>query len=282
MFVLSYFNNTFLSTFTDNTTNHKKNPVDVLSKEIIFEIFYCLNLSSLSHSSQVNRKWKNLAYKPILWKTCIYRELAFTCNRWAYHLNLNLKDLELVQADSKEEHDLLPLRIAKEEFNSLPLNIVEEYRNFQKSAFSKTIKNKRFPILVRLPKKTFFYNLSKVSYEKTASFAKLRRHRIDESRWIMILPEGKCKIDTPDSRLKFKVSLKPLLGYRVPDGLEAVASVFATYFSNKKCSKESCFSTKYLSDNVKVVVLINSDIIKLYSFSCLRENYPTMLVKNIT
>ena len=109
-----------------------KDPCIIIPPEVVVnQIFSYLNLHELGVSRRVSRIWNQYASTPILWRSAIYREIAFSSKNWAQWDADLVKDVDM-----------------RQEMLSLPKNIAEELR---RSAFpGKSIRETH--VLVRMPK----------------------------------------------------------------------------------------------------------------------------------
>ena len=100
------------------TDSRSTDPCEIIPRDIVATcILPYLNLHELSLSSSVSKGWKQLLTNtPTLWRSVIYRDLAFTSKNWA-DLNPDIvKDVDL-----------------RQEMESLPKNVAEELKS---SAFA--------------------------------------------------------------------------------------------------------------------------------------------------
>lgn len=216
-------------------------PIDILTPEIILEIFAYLNLQTLATCTLVRKEWKQLASTLSLWKSAIYTELAFGNNQWAKHFG----------------EDVVKNEDMHEEFASLPLDIVEDYKRFQKVFPKENARNSlmlvRIPktlnggltlkslgqmIQSRLPKSTMGYRTI-----NTNIFNKFGNISIKKSRWVImtnVLPESRGIDYLKQIDRVAELAKKALVNCKVPKLLEASVCIFAQYFSSNK----SLFSNK--------------------------------------
>jgi hypothetical protein len=61
----------------------RQDPLTVLAKDAVLEVFSHLNLAALGTICCVSKEWKRLANDPTLWKIAIYKEIAFGNDKWA-------------------------------------------------------------------------------------------------------------------------------------------------------------------------------------------------------
>ena len=203
----------------------------------------------------VSKKWKRLASEPVLWKNAVYKELAFGNDKWAQCFGE-----EVVKDEDREE-----------EFASLPLgSIVEDYKRFH-SAFPK--KNAKDNLmLVRLPKtlngqltlkslgelaKRYFHE-SDTGYRFiwSAIVDELGDKSIDKSRWVLmtkdVLPGSRDKSYTEQKEIVADLAQKAIIGYEVPETLEAAVCILAQYFgSNTRLFSDSPWTYTRCKENVQ-------------------------------
>jgi F-box-like len=219
--------------------NTNQSSLSSLPYELVLKIFSHLNLNiaTLRTICDVSEEWNRLASKPIPWKTAIYKELAFGNDKWAQFFG----------------KDVVKNEDSKEEFSSLPLNIVEDYRRFQSAFPEKSAKDSL--MLVRLPK-TLNGQLTLKSLEELTNryfediepdyrFVwctndhKLGDRSIDKSRWILmtkdVLPGSRNESYAKQKDIVADLAQKALIGYEVPETLEAAACILAQYFDSNIC-----------------------------------------------
>lgn len=112
-----------------------------LPDELMLHIFSYLALSSLGTSLQVCRRWNRIAGDDSLWKSVIYREIAFSTRDWARYFRPVTLEVEEVVAyeDCREEFDSLPWK-----------EYIEDSKKIHKLFPKKSGKDSL--MLVRLPK----------------------------------------------------------------------------------------------------------------------------------
>lgn len=213
----------------------KQDSFSLLPKELFFQIFLQLNFATIITISSISQKWKQLARAPILLQSVIYREIAFTNEQWARCFGGNVV---------KDED-------RKEEFSSLPWHeFIEDCKKFKSIFPEKNALNNL--MLVRLPK-TFNGGLTLKSLRKLAKkyflgkdlensfnwraiFDRPGENPIDKSRWIAmtkgLLPGSKNKTFAEQQDIIGKLALIALMGYEIPDTLEAAACLLAQYFDS--------------------------------------------------
>lgn len=207
-----------------------------LPDDLVSEVFSHLNLATLGAICCVSKQWKQLASDPFLWKTVIFRELAFGNDKWA----------KCFGDDVVKDED------RREEFSSLPLDIVDEYKRFQ-SAFPE-INAKDSLMLVRLPK-TLNGQLTIKSFVELAEKYFLRNRTlpclvdelgdksIDESRWVLmtkrVLPGSNEKKYAEQQDIVCKLAQKGLVGYEIPETLEVTVCFLAQYIDLNLFFKKS-------------------------------------------
>ena len=157
-----------------------KDPCEIISSDVVVNhIFSYLNLHELGSSRNISKRWNTLASTPTLWKTAIYREIAFSSKNWAQWNEDIVKGVDFTK-----------------EYLSLPENIVEELRRSYKAFPGKGIKETH--VLVRMPKgltlkklgelakKYFPSNAAGYSYIRQAIVDDLGDKPADESVWLLM------------------------------------------------------------------------------------------------
>lgn len=220
----------------ENFNETKKDAIERLPDELVLEVF-CLDLATLGTICRVSKAWERVGKKPILWRTAIYREIAFGNDKWAQYFG---KDV--VKGENKEL-----------EFSSLPLDeFIADCKKF-KRIFPK-INAKDNLMLVRLPKtlngeltlknlgelaKMYFLD-SDTGYGYICPLIdeELGNKSIDKSRWVMmtrrVLPGSRYESYLEQQQIVADLAEKSLTNYEVPEILEAVACIFAQYFDSKR------------------------------------------------
>ena len=192
--------NTNISSY-ENFNNKIQDPIAILPDELVLKIFSYLNLATLGTIYCVSKAWKQLANEPIvnepnLWKTGIYREIAFGNDKWA----------QCFGADVIKDED------SKEEFYSLPWSdFIADCKKFKSMFPERNAKDSL--MLVRLPKtlnggltlkslgelaKKYFSN-SDTGYNFIfpAIIQKLGDQSLAKSHWVImtkdVLPESRNK-----------------------------------------------------------------------------------------
>jgi hypothetical protein len=216
----------------ENFKEIKQNPIST-PDAIILEIFSYLNLFTLGTMCLVSKKWKRLASDPILWKAAIYKEIAFSNDKWAQCFGP-----AVVKDEDKSE-----------EFSSLPWKeFIEDCKNF-KSIFPK--KNwKDCLMLVRLPKtlngrltlnslgllaKKYFSNRDTgYGVISPAIIQEQGNKSIHKSQWVLmtkdVLPASRNKSYGEQQKMVAELAKKSLISYEVPETLEAAACILSQYF----------------------------------------------------
>lgn len=218
--------------------------INSLHDNLFLEIFSKLNLLSLSVSCRVSKQWRCLASSPILWKNVIYKELAFGNSKWT-----NFLGKDVVKDENPDE-----------EFLSLPINIVDEYKKF-KIAFpeknaKKSLKLVRMPKTLNglitlisvgeLAKQYFLHSVDGYECICPEIISKFGNKTIDQSYWFLmteLLPGSRNEINSPpevieksflrQTEIVASLAKRDLIGYEVPEALEAITCVFAHYFNTK-------------------------------------------------
>jgi len=214
----------------------RQDPTSFFSEELVLQIFSHFNLATLGTICCVSKEWKRLANESTLWKSAIYREIAFGNDKWAQCFG---KDVV------KDEDN-------REEFSSLPCQeFIEDCKKF-KNIFPEK-KAKDTLMLVRLPKtlngqltlkslgelaKKYFSN-SDTGYRIISSTLvdELGDKSIDKSRWVLmtkdVLPGSSGKNYTYQQKIVDELAEQSLISYEVPETLESAACILSQYFGSK-------------------------------------------------
>jgi hypothetical protein len=211
----------------------KQDPMSLLPAELVVEVFSYLNLEALGRICLVSKGWKHLASDPILWKVAIYREIAFGNDKWAWCFG----------KDALKDED------KKEEFASLPWSeFIADCKKF-KNLFPEK-KGRECLMLVRLPKTLngglTFKSLGELAKKYFpwchtgygyAIIAGSWDKPIDKSRWVLmtkdVLPKSKHKSYVEQQKIVGRLAEKSLVGYEVPEMLEAAVCILSHYFDSK-------------------------------------------------
>jgi hypothetical protein len=205
------------------------------SRGACFGIFSQLNLATHGKSRLVSKGWDQFLGEPTRWKRTIYKEIAFGNEEWAKCFG---KDIV------KDEED------DKEEFLSLFPAIIEDYRRFKSVFPEKSAKDSL--MLVRLPKtlngqltlkslgelakRSFPDSDTGYNFILSAIVDELGDKPIDKSRWVLmtkdVLPGSRYKSYDKQKDIVGDLAQKALIGYEVPEILEAVACILAQYFDS--------------------------------------------------
>src|ERR1700722_14318452 len=236
--------------------NINQRPLNLLPKELILEIFSRLNLATHGKSRLVSKGWDQFLGESTRWKMAIYKEIAFGNEEWAKCFG---KDVV------KDEED------DKKEFLSLFPAIIEDYRRFKSVFPEKSLKDSL--MLVRLPKtingrltlkslgelaKKYFPD-SDTGYRFILSpiVNELGDKSIDKSHWVLmtkdVLPGSRNKSYAEQKDIIANLAQKALIGYEVPEILEAAVCILAQYFDSNKLlfSYSPCTYTR-CKENVNV------------------------------
>jgi F-box domain len=215
--------------------NINQRPLNSLPEELILEIFSQLNLATHGKSRLVSKEWNQFLGEPTRWKMAIYKEIAFGNEEWAKCFG---KD---VVKDEKDD---------KEEFLSLFPDIIEDYRRFKSVFPEKNAKDSL--MLVRLPKTLngqltlkSLGELAKRSFQDSdtgyrliwpAVIDELGDKSIDKSRWVLmtkdVLPGSRHTSYDKQKDIVANLAQKALIGYEVPETLEAAVCILAQYFDS--------------------------------------------------
>jgi len=214
----------------------RQDPTSFFSEELVLEIFFYFNLATLGTICCVSKEWKRLANEPTLWKSAIYREIAFGNDKWAQCFG---KDVV------KDEDN-------REEFSSLPWkDFIEDCKIF-KSIFPEK-KAKDTLMLVRLPKtlngqltlKSLGELAKKYFSDSDTGYRFIWSNIVDElgdksihkSRWVLmtkdVLPESRDKAYANQQKIVAELAEKSLISYEIPATLESAACILSQYFGSK-------------------------------------------------
>ena len=232
--------NTNISSY-ENFNNKIQDPIAILPDELVLKIFSYLNLATLGTIYCVSKAWKQLANEPIvnepnLWKTAIYREIAFGNDKWA----------QCFGADVIKDED------SKEEFSSLPWSdFIADCKKFKSMFPERNAKDSL--MLVRLPKtlnggltlkslgelaKKYFSN-SDTGYNFIfpAIIQKLGDQSIAKSHWVImtkdVLPESRNKSYEEQKKIINELAEESLVNYQVAEILESATCILSQYFGSK-------------------------------------------------
>ena len=232
----SFLNMSIAETNGIDSKKTNPNPFNKLPTALIVEFFSYLNLSTLGTTCCVSKEWKLLASKDRLWKKAIFDELAFGNKQWA-------------QCFGKE---IIEMEDSTEEFSSLPLDIVENYKRFHHAFPKKNTKDSL--MLVRLPKTLngqltlkSFGELAKQYFPKNVSgyvdisadiVNTFGDKSIDKSRWVLmttdVIPGSSNQNYAVQQEIVADLAKKGLIGFEVPETLEATVCILAQYFKSRK------------------------------------------------
>ncbi len=206
-----------------------KDPSIIIPPEVVVNhIFSYLNLHELGVCRSVSRIWNQYANTPILWRSAIYREIAFSSKNWAQWDADLVKDVDM-----------------RQEMLSLPKNIAEELR---RSAFpGKSIIETH--VLVRMPKgltikklgelakKYFPSNTDGYRYIWSAIVDELEDKSVDESVWLLmtkdVLQGSRSKSYSQQKNIVTELAETTGVPYEVPTTLEAATCILAEYSRSK-------------------------------------------------
>lgn len=205
-----------------------KDPGIIILRDVFVKhIFSYLNLHELGVSRSVSRIWNQYASTPDVWKSTIYREIAFSSKNWAdWNADL-VKDVDM-----------------KEEMLSLPNNIVEVLRN---SAFPgqkieetyvlvRMLKGLTIKKLGDLAKKYFPTNIDGYRDIRPEIVDELGDKPADKSIWLLMtknfLPESRGKSYSKQKGIVEKLAKATRAPYEVPTTLEAATCILALYARN--------------------------------------------------
>jgi hypothetical protein len=216
--------------FSEDFNKAKNESFYILPEELICEVFSHLNLASLGKISLVCKEWKRFGNDPLLWKTVIYRDVAFGNDKWAREFG---KDVV------KDEDN-------REEFSSLPWSeYIADCKTFKSIFPEKNAKDRL--MLVRLPKTLngalTLKNLGELAKKYFPKGYKNIRpdapgdRTIDKSCWVLMtryaLPGSRHANYDEQQRIVSDLAIKSLTGYGIPGILESAACILTQYFNLK-------------------------------------------------
>ena len=206
-----------------------KDPCIIIPPELVVtHIFSYLNLHELGVSRRVSKQWNKLAGDQHLWRSAVYREIAFNSKNWAdWNADL-VKDVNM-----------------RQEMLSLPKNIAEELR--RSACPGKSIRETH--VLVRIPKgltikklgelakKYFPSNIDGYRYISPSVVDLLRDQPADKSVWLLmtkdVLPGSRSKSYSEQENIVANFAQTTKVPYQVPTILEAVTCILAEYSRSK-------------------------------------------------
>ena len=233
----------------------KKDPLEILTDELVLKVFSHLNLATLGTICCVSKAWKRLANEPILWKIAIYTEIAFGNNKWAQYFGTDVVKNE----DNREE------------FSSLPSDdFIEDCKKFKSIFPERNAKDSL--MLVRLPKtlnggltlkslgelakKYFSDNNTGYKFIWPPIFEKLGDKSIDKSQWVVmtkdVLLGSSNKSYNEQQKIVAELAEKSLISYEVPETLQSAACILSQYFaSNIRLFSDSPLTYTRCQENVQ-------------------------------
>jgi F-box-like len=219
----------------ENFNETKQDPNEIFPKELVLEIFSHLGLATLGTVCCVSKEWKPLASEPTLWKSAIYREIAFGNDKWAQCFGTDVV---------KDEDN-------REEFSSLPSDdFIEDCKKFKSIFPERNAKDSL--MLVRLPKtlnggltlKSLgelakkYFSASETGYNFIWSgiIQEQGDKSIDKSHWVLmtkdVLPGSRNKSYAEQQKIVAELAKKFLISYEVPETLESAACILSQYFGS--------------------------------------------------
>ena len=249
--------NSFTEDCLDNVRDKKSIEIEIdftqlIPEELIVKIFSYFDLETLGRICLVNKKWKQLAIDPNLWKNVVYREIAFGSDKWAQFFG-----------DHTVENENI-----KEEISSLPIEmIIKDFQNIQKIFPNKHPRD--CLQLFRIPKTLngeislkclglLFKNKINCNadlgyrYISSGILKDFADFSIKKSYWILmtkyLVPESTNKTVIEQKNDIASLTEKGLNNYDLPYILEAVTCILIEYFK----SETRLFSEDYLFCNEKV------------------------------
>ena len=239
----------------ENVNETKQDPIEIFPDELVLKVFSHLNLATLGTICCVSKQWKRLANDPILWKTAIYREIAFGNDKWA----------QCFGADVVKDED------NREEFSSLPLNdFIADCKKFKSIFPERNAKDSL--MLVRLPKtlnggltlKSLgelakkYFSASDTGYRfiLAAIIQEQGDKSIDKSQWVLmtkdVLPGSRNKSYGEQQKIVADLAEKSLISYEVPEILESATCILSQYFgSNIRLFSDSPWTYTRCQENIQ-------------------------------
>ena len=239
----------------ENVNETKQDPIEIFPDELVLKVFSHLNLATLGTICCVSKQWKRLANDPILWKTAIYREIAFGNDKWA----------QCFGADVVKDED------NREEFSSLPLNdFIADCKKFKSIFPERNAKDSL--MLVRLPKtlnggltlKSLgelakkYFSASDTGYRFiwAAIIQEQGDKSIDKSQWVLmtkdVLPGSRNKSYGEQRKIVADLAEKSLISYEVPEILESATCILSQYFgSNIRLFSNSPWTYTRCQENIQ-------------------------------
>lgn len=221
----------------ENVDETKQDPIEIFPDEVVLQAFSHLNLATLGTICCVSKAWKRLANEPILWKSAIYREIAFGNDKWARCFGTDVVKNE----DNREELSSLP----SDEF-------IADCKKFKSIFPERNAKDSL--MLVRLPK-TLNGGLTLISLGELAKkyfsddetgyrfiwipiVQELGDKSIDQSHWVLmtkdVLPGSRAKSYGEQQKIVAALAEKSLIGYEVPETLESAVCILSQYFGSNR------------------------------------------------
>jgi len=209
----------------------RKDPYEIIPRELCLEIFSYLNLHELGVSSRVSKIWGSLISTPNLWRTAVYREIAFSSKDWAQWDENIVKGVDFT-----------------EEVLSLPENIAEELRRSYEAFPGKSIRETHLLVrmakgltinkLGELAKKYFPSNDDGYRYISTNIVNELGDKAVDESVWLLMTTEEvdgtRNKSYSRQKNIVAELAKRARVPYEVPTTLEAATCILAEYSRSRK------------------------------------------------
>jgi hypothetical protein len=195
-----------------------KNPCEIIPGDVVISnIFSYLNLHELAVCRSISKRWNTLVSTPNLWKSAIYREIAFSSENWFKWNEDMIKDVDF-----------------SKEYLSLPDNIVEELRRSHQVATHVLVripKGLTIKKLGELAKKHFPNNDKGYSFIENSIFNELGDKPVDESVWVLMttqeIDRTRKKKYKAQKRIIDKLAKTTGIPYEVPSTLTAAACIIA-------------------------------------------------------
>lgn len=215
-----------------------KDPCDIFPKEMIEEIFSHLTLKDIRNCCLVCKNWKKIASNPLIWKKAIYKEIAFSNEKWIRHFGKDIIEVE----DNAEEFKSLPDDIASELKTIYEIFEEKERRPYMLVRIPKTLKGTTsLTSLGELLKRHFPKNENGYKYLWAELLSKKIDLSIEKSYWVLmtdLLPESKNKKYVEQQEIVAKLAQDPSKDYIVCTLIEIIICHLARYLSSKTLKDE--------------------------------------------
>ena len=218
---------------------------------VSLSILSCISFTALAGVCRVSKRWQRLASDPLLLKRTVYRDIAFGSQQWTRCLNKGLKQEEMIKYEyDAEEFASLPLdigKILKSSCLAFPGKRVVQTHMLVRLSRGFTIKS-----FGELVKRCFPQNPDGYRYIWDAIAKEHGDTSVDEPIWLLmtrdVLPGSRGLSFAKHQAMVAKLAEDSQAAYEVPTTLEAVACIFAQYFSSSLLSKDPSTYTRLFGD----------------------------------